>query len=395
MKLTHIFQTRRQAGLLHEPVGRARLSSARRLGVRTVRGALGTDAPYQPQTGNAPGTRPSGRSNVRLQPALQKDPAFPALSTPLRRERRAPLSVALWVAGLLLALLLPSTARAALNVVTTTPEFAAIAHEVGGDFIKVTSLAKGTEDPHFVDPRPSFIRVLNQADALVEGGAELEIGWLPPLVDNARNTRILTGAPGRIVMTRGIRLLEAPEGVIDRSLGDVHAAGNPHYTLDPANGKLMAATLAEAFSQLDPGHAAKFAAQLARFTERLDQKLAAWAALMEPWRGTKVLTYHKSYEYFAARFGLEIVGQIEPKPGIEPSPTHINSLITTLKTQGVKLVLMEPNRSRKTPEFVANAIGAKVVVLPILVGGADKATDYFALFDYNLGEVIAALKALR
>ena len=300
--------------------------------------------------------------------------------------------------ALLLSQLLPGaapTAHAALNVVTTTPEFAAIAREVGGDFIKVTSLAKGTEDPHFVDPRPSFIRVLNQADVLVEGGAELEIGWLPPLVDNARNTRILTGAPGRILMTRGIRLLEAPEGVIDRSQGDVHAAGNPHFALDPANGKIMAATLAEAFSRLDPGHAAKFAAQLARFTERLDQKLAAWAVLMEPWRGTKVLTYHKSYEYFAARFGLEIVGQIEPKPGIEPSPTHINSLITTLKGQGVKLVLMEPNRSRKTPEFVAHALGARVVVLPILVGGADKATDYFALFDYNLGEVVAALKALR
>lgn len=302
---------------------------------------------------------------------------------------------ALAVVGLLLSPLLLPSAYAALNVVTTTPEFAAIAREVGGDFIKVASLARGTEDPHFVDPKPSFIRLLNQADVLVEGGAELEVGWLPPLVENARNKRILAGAPGRIEMTRGIRLLEVSAGGIDRSQGDVHAAGNPHFALDPANGKIMAATLAEAFGRLDPGHAVKFTEQLARFNERLDQKLAAWTALMEPWRGTKVLTYHKSYEYFAARFGLEIVGQIEPKPGIEPSPTHIGSLVSTLKAQGVKLVLMEPNRSRKTPEFVANAIGARVVVLPILVGGAEKATDYFTLFDFNLGEVVAALKALR
>ena len=293
---------------------------------------------------------------------------------------------------LLATLFLQFPARAALNVVTTTPEFAAIAREVGGDFIKVTSLAKGTEDPHFVDPKPSFIRVLNKADVLVEGGAELEVGWLPPLVENARNGKILAGEPGRVAMARGIRLLEVAGDGVDRSQGDVHAAGNPHFALDPANGKIMAATLADAFTRLDPAHAAQFAAQLASFNQRLDEKLAAWAKQMEPFRGAKVLTYHKSYEYFAARFGLEIVGQIEPKPGLEPSPTHISSLISRLKGQSVKLVLMEPNRSRKTPEFVANALGARVAVLPILVGGAEKAADYFALFDYNLGEVIAGLK---
>ena len=292
----------------------------------------------------------------------------------------------------LLTLFLKFTAHAALNVVTTTPEFAAIAREVGGDFIKVTSLAKGTEDPHFVDPKPSFIRVLNQADVLVEGGAELEIGWLPPLVGNARNQKILAGAPGRVVMARGIRLLEVAGDGVDRSQGDVHAAGNPHFALDPANGKIMAATLADAFTRLDSKHAAQFAAQFARFTQRLEENLGVWTKRMEPFRGTKVLTYHKSYEYFAARFGLEIVGQIEPKPGLEPSPTHISSLLARLKGQSVKLVLMEPNRSRKTPEFVARELGAKVVALPILVGGAEKAADYFALFDYNLGEVIAALR---
>src|SRR6266576_1086947 len=157
---------------------------------------------------------------------------------------------------LLLAMaLLAATAQARLNVVATLPDFGAIAEEVGGDKVKVTSIARGTEDQHFVDARPSYIRVLNQADVLIEGGAELEIGWLPPLVAGARNQRILSDAPGHVILSRGIRLLEVPTSPVDRSMGDVHPFGNPHFTLDPANGKIIADSIAETLGKVDPANA--------------------------------------------------------------------------------------------------------------------------------------------
>ena len=295
--------------------------------------------------------------------------------------------------GLLLAAL--ASAHAKLNVVATLPDYGAIAEEIGGDMVKVTSLAKGTEDPHFIDARPSFLRILNQADVLLEGGAEMEIGWLPALVNNARNAKILGDAPRHVLMAQGIPLLDVPLAPVDRSMGDVHPAGNPHFAHDPANGRIMAAHLVEVFSKLDPANALLYEANLRKFNERLDQKLAEWARLMEPFRGTKVVTYHKSYEYFAARFGLEIVGQIEPKPGIEPSPTHINALIPRMKEAGAKLVMIEPNRPRKTPQYVADAIGAKLVIVPGMVGGHEKIKDYFSLFDYDVAQITAALKELK
>jgi ABC-type Zn uptake system ZnuABC Zn-binding protein ZnuA len=283
-------------------------------------------------------------------------------------------------------------AHAKLNVVATLPDYGAIAEAIGGDKVKVTSLAKGSEDPHFVDARPSFIRVLNQADVLIEGGAELEIGWLPPLLNSARNAKILSDAPGHVVVSRGVRLLDVPSGPVDRSMGDVHPAGNPHYNLDPANGKAIAATVASAFGKLDSANAPFYDANLKKFNDRLDAKLAEWVKAMEPFRGTKVITYHKSFDYFLERFGLVLAGTIEPKPGIEPSPTHINALIPRAKEQGVKLVIIEPNRSRKTPAYVADNIGAKMVTMPVLVGGAEKAKDYFTLFDYDVGQIVEAMK---
>ena len=295
--------------------------------------------------------------------------------------------------GLLLAAL--ASAHAKLNVVATLPDYGAIAEEIGGDMVKVTSLAKGTEDPHFIDARPSFLRILNQADVLLEGGAEMEIGWLPALVNNARNPKILGDAPRHVLMAQGIPLLDVPLAPVDRSMGDVHPAGNPHFAHDPANSRIMAAHLVEVFSKLDAANALLYQANLKKFNERLDQKLAEWARLMEPFRGTKVVTYHKSYEYFAARFGLEIVGQIEPKPGIEPSPTHINALIPRMKEAGAKLVMIEPNRPRKTPQYVADAIGAKLVIVPGMVGGHEKIKDYFSLFDYDVAQITAALKELK
>src|SRR2546428_3636757 len=193
--------------------------------------------------------------------------------------------------------LLPSAAHAKLNVVATLPDFGSIAQAIGGDKVKVTSIARGNEDQHFVDARPSYIRVLNQADVLIEGGAELEVGWLPPLVNGARNGKILSDAPGHVILSRSIRLLEVPTSPVDRSMGDVHPFGNPHFTLDPANGKIIASRLAETFCTLDAANAEFYRANAQKFNQRLDKKLAEWTKLLEPYRGTKVVTYHKSFSY--------------------------------------------------------------------------------------------------
>jgi zinc/manganese transport system substrate-binding protein len=282
-------------------------------------------------------------------------------------------------------------AQAKLNVVATLPDFGSIAESIGGDKIKVTSIARGAEDPHFVDARPSFIRVLNQADVLIEGGADLEIGWLPPLVSGARNSKIVGTAPGHVILSRGLTLLEVPNAPVDRSQGDVHPGGNPHYWLDPANAKPMAARLAEVFSQLDSANASHYAANLKQFNAALDDKLAAWVKQLEPFKGTKVVTYHKSFDYLLKRFGFELAGTLEPRPGLEPSPTHISGLIPRMKSDGVKLVVIETFRPRRTPERVANDAGAKLLVLPSSVGGVPQVKDYFALIDHDVAQIAKAL----
>jgi len=280
-----------------------------------------------------------------------------------------------------------AVAEKKLNIVATLPDYAAIARAIGGDRVTVTNLAKGTEDPHFVDARPSFVRVLNKADLLIEGGAELEIGWLPPLVAGARNKAILTGAPGHLTLAQYIRLLEVPTTPVDRSMGDVHPIGNPHFNLDPLNGKPMSAAIADKLSALAPANASFFRANQEKFVQELDRKFAEWKKVMDPLRGTKVVTYHKSFDYFIERFGLELAGTLEPKPGIEPSPTHINALIPQAKAEGVKYIIIEPNRPRRTPEYVADAVGAKLVLLPGLVGGAEHVDNYFELFDYDIAQI--------
>jgi ABC-type Zn uptake system ZnuABC Zn-binding protein ZnuA len=178
-------------------------------------------------------------------------------------------------------------------------------------------------------------------------------------------------------------------------MGDVHPFGNPHFSMDPANGKMIAGRLAETFSQLDAANAAFFQANLQKFNQRLDKQLAEWTKLLEPYRGTKVVTYHKSFTYFLERFGLVLAGTIEPKPGVEPSPSYVNALIPRLKTEGVKLVMIEPFRPRKTPGYIAQAIGAKLLLLPGSVGGNEQAKDYFSLFDYDVSQVAVALKASK
>jgi zinc/manganese transport system substrate-binding protein len=281
--------------------------------------------------------------------------------------------------------------HAKLNVVATLPDFGAIAEAIGGENVKVTTIARGTEDPHFVDARPSFVRVLNQAQVLIEGGAELEIGWLPPLVNAARNNKILAGSPGHLVLGRYVQLMEVPATPVDRSMGDIHPLGNPHYWLDPVNGKTMAEKIAETFSALDAKNAQSYQANLKQFEARLEAKLPEWEKKLAPFKGTKVITYHKSFEYFARRFGLSIFGQLEPKPGIEPTAVHINELIQSAKSEGVKLVMIEPFRPRRSAQTVAENIGAKLAIVPEKVNGVEQAKDYFSLFDYLVNTLAEAL----
>lgn len=284
-----------------------------------------------------------------------------------------------------------SVAHAKLNIVASTPDIGALAKEIGKDKVEVMSIAKPTEDPHFVDAKPSFIVKLNKADMLIEGGLQLEIGWLPNLVVGARNRKILAGEKGYLIASAGVPIIEVPT-TADRAMGDVHPMGNPHFMLDPLNGKIVAIHICERLCQIDAPNCNYFKDNLKDFTKRLDQKFSEWQKTLEPFRGTKIVTYHKTFPYFANRFNLNVVGSLEPKPGIPPSPTHINSLIPMMKNDGVKLILIEPFRERKTPEFVTSQTGAKIVVFPIMVGGQKETDDYLSLFDYTINQIVSALK---
>jgi len=283
-------------------------------------------------------------------------------------------------------LALPAGAADRLKIVATTADLAAIAAAVGGDAAEVTAVARATEDPHFVDAKPSFIRLLNQADVLIEGGAALEAGWLPPLLDSARNARIAVGAPGRIVASDAVQLKDVPPR-LDRSLGDVHPYGNPHYLLDPANGGLVAGAIARGLCGADGPHCDAYTANAARFTAALDAKMPEWQQALAPARGQKIVSYHKNFDYLAERFGLEVVGNLEPKPGIPPSPTHLADLVPRMQAAKVRAILIEPYRERQTPDFVANKTGAQIVVLPIMPDGR----DYIAFIDHDVRTLAKAL----
>jgi zinc/manganese transport system substrate-binding protein len=283
-------------------------------------------------------------------------------------------------------------AQGKLNVMTTTEDLASIAREVGGDHISVEAMARGYQDPHFVEAKPSFILKLQKADVLVVVGRELEIGWLPPLIQQSRNSKIQPGAAGYLDASLQASILEVPTGQVTRAMGDVHPLGNPHYWMDPENGKRIGKEIADKLSELRPNDKAYFQQQLADFTTRLDAAEKRWLAQMAPYKGTNVVTYHRSFPNFAERFGLDIVGYVEPKPGIPPSPQHTLDLINEMKRQNVKIVLVEPYFDLKTPNAIGRDTGAQVLVMPPSVGGVKEITDYFKLFDYDINLLVDAIK---
>jgi len=294
--------------------------------------------------------------------------------------------------GVLLAASPPAFAQSKLNVVTTTEDLAAIAREIGGDRITVESIARGYQDPHFVEAKPSFILKLQKADLLIVVGRELEIGWLPPLIQQSRNAKVQVGAQGYLDASQRARILDIPTGQVTRAEGDVHPQGNPHYWLDPENGKAVAREIADKLSELRPNDRATFDQRLTAFNGRVDDAEKRWLAAMQPYKGVKVVTYHRSFPNFAERFGLDIVGYVEPRPGIPPSPQHTLDLINDMKRQNVKLVLVEPYFDLKTPNSIGRETGAQVLVLPPSVGGVKEVTDYFSLFDYDINLLVGALK---
>jgi ABC-type Zn uptake system ZnuABC Zn-binding protein ZnuA len=267
---------------------------------------------------------------------------------------------------------------APLKVVVTVPDLADLTRKVGGDQVDVFSMASGREDPHNVPMRPSSITRLQQADLFIELGLDLEHSYAPALLAESHNQKIQRGRPGFLDLSGGVRPLEVPSSV-DRSLGELHAQGNPHYNTDPVQGQMMVRVIADKLAELAPANAAQFKANAAAYNQQLGAKIAQWRAKIPT--GTKFVSYHPDLIYFAARFGLQQVGTIQPKPGIEPGPRYIDELVARMQSQGVKLIVKESFYSDRVPNELARRTGARVVTIPILVNGTPAAKDYISMID--------------
>jgi ABC-type Zn uptake system ZnuABC Zn-binding protein ZnuA len=299
------------------------------------------------------------------------------------------------VAAVLLASLSPARAAGKINVITATQDLAALGAEVGGDRITIESIAKGYQDPHFVEPKPSFLLKLQRADLLAVVGLQLEIGWLPPLITQSGNPKIQVGNPGYLDMSQFCKILEIPTTQITRAEGDVHPLGNPHFWLDPENGRRIAKAFETKFSEMRPGDAAYFAQRYADFDKRLTEAEKRWDAAMAPYRGRKVVTYHRSWPNFCDRFGLNVIDYVEPKPGIPPTPAHTLEVINTMKRDNVKLIMVEPYFDLRTPNSIAAATGGAVLVMMPSVGGVKEITSYFELFDYDINLLTSAFAKMK
>jgi zinc/manganese transport system substrate-binding protein len=290
---------------------------------------------------------------------------------------------------------LPARAAGKIKIVTATTDLAALAQEVGGDRVEVESIARGYQDPHFVEAKPSFLLKLRQADLLIVVGLQLEIGWLPPLITQSGNPKIQVSAQGYFDASEFAEILEKPTGVVTRAQGDVHPFGNPHYWLDPENGRRVAQGIANKLAEMRPADAGYFQQRYGSFSQRLTEEEKRWDAEMAPYHGRKVITYHRSWPNFLKHFELVSMGEVEPRPGIPPTPSHTLELINMMKRENVKIILVEPYFDLKTPNSIARETGAQVVVLPPSVGGEKEITDYFKLFDYDLNLLTRAFQAVH
>ncbi len=278
-----------------------------------------------------------------------------------------------------------------IKVVTTTTDLKSITEWVGGNKVSVSSIATGYQNPHFVDPKPSYIISLSNANLFVTVGLDLETGWSPQLLSSSRNQKIQKGAAGYVDASEGVGLLQVPSS-LNRGEGDIHIYGNPHYWLDPLNGKVIARNIANGLERIDPSNKAYYEANLQAFFNKVNEKLAAWAALMAPYKGSKIIAYHNEWCYFEKRFGLEIVDFMEPKPGIPPSPSQLVKVIKEVSANHIKVIISSPYFTTSSSDVVAKQTGVKELTLATSVNAFDQIHDYFDLFDYNLNQLIAVLK---
>ena len=295
-------------------------------------------------------------------------------------------------AVLLLGALAAPVSAQRLKVVTSTTDLHNIAHAVGGKRVSVVAISAGYQDPHFVEAKPSFVLKMRDADIFAFVGLDLEVGWAPLLIEGSRNRKIAPGGSGHVDVSKAITVLDVARGPVDRSQGDVHPRGNPHYWLDPENGRRIAQLFASKFSELDPSGKAEYTRNLQAFEAKLDAAVKSWAPLLTEIRGKPVVAWHTSWRYFAGFTGINLVGFMEPKPGVPPSPAHLAGLIQLMKRTGAKVIIMEPFYNRKTADLVASKTGAKVLMLPPSVGGNKDVKDYITLLDYDLRQVAAALR---
>ena len=313
-----------------------------------------------------------------------------AIST-LRAVGRGSVPRRLIVLGVLAALALAPAARAEVRVVTTTEGLASLARGVGGDRVEVESLSRGIQDPHFVDANPTLALKLRHADLLVDVGLDLEIGWLPPLVNQSRNAEIQPNGRRRLTAASAVGVLEIPTGPVDRSQGDLHPAGNPHFLSDPRRALRVARAIAARLGQLDPPGAASYQANLAAFSKRLAEAEARWATELAPVKGRKLMTHHRTMTYFLDWSGIDLAGVLEPKPGVPPPPSHLADMVGVARREGVKAVVVENYYDPKSDELVSRLSGAKLVVIPGDVGGVPEAKDYLAYVDHLVRRVSQAL----
>ena len=341
------------------------------------------------------------------------------------------LGLAFALVGLLLNPLQAQSPSSPLNVAATVPELGSLVRDIGGDHVVVTVFAKGTEDLHFVEAKPSFVKILNGADVFIQMGMGMEIGWAPTLIQQARNPRIAPGAPGHIDASTVIVPLQAASVVVDRSMGDVHPEGNPHYMLDPVRSLKVAQLIRDRLSALSPSRRADFEARYAAFHQRLGaslvgaslaakydvaklalladhgkleafltsqgerELLGGWLGQMRPHRGASVVGDHNQWAYFAQRFGLKVAGFMEPKPGLPPTTRHLRTLIRTMRDQEVKLILLGAYFDPRHARFLAKQTGARVVNMAHQVGSRPEADDYLHMIDYNIQQLQTALTSTK
>ena len=285
----------------------------------------------------------------------------------------------------------PPAQAAKVRVVATLTDLADFAREVGGDHVEVRSLATGVEDTHGVPMKPSFVPLLNRADVVVLAGFGCEHSFLPALIEASKNPNLQAGKPGYVDCSKGVTPRDVPKST-DRSGGDVHPEGNPHYLLDPVLARTAVQNICAALVEVAPQYEADFTRNRDAYLARLDAKITEWEAALAPYKGTKIVSYHEHWPYFAGRFGLVYFGTIELKPGIDPTPRHIQELITTMKTDHVPLVVREPQFPEKVPALIARQTGAALVKLPIMPGGVPGTDTYMAEMDYIVNTVATALK---